>query len=151
MNRSSQHGFSFIELLIALAIAALAASIAVPSYQRYLLRMKVSVAIADISKIALAIGKYDAQNNAMPPDLNALGYGDLLDPWGNRYYYLSFDDIKGHGSQRKSKNLVPINSEYDLYSAGPDGQTKSPLTAKQSRDDIIRANDGGYIGVASDY
>jgi general secretion pathway protein G len=151
VNRSSQHGFSFIELLIALAIAALAAAIAVPSCQRYLLRMKVSVAIADISKIALAIRKYDTQNNTLPADLNAIGYGELLDPWGNRYYYLSFDDIKGHGGQRKNKNLVPINTEYDLYSAGPDGQTKAPLTARDSRDDIIRANDGGFIGVAADY
>ena len=32
---------------------------------------------------------------------------------------------------------------------GKDGDSKSPLTAKASRDDIIRANDGGYIGLAS--
>jgi general secretion pathway protein G len=52
---------------------------------------------------------------------------------------------------RKDKNLVPINSEYDLYSVGPDGRSVGPLTAKHSRDDIVMANDGRFIGVASDY
>ena len=151
MNRSPQHGFSFIELLIALATAAMVTAIAVPSYQAYIFRTKVTTAIADISKIALAIRRYSVQYDALPPDLNTIHCGDLLDPWGNRYYYLSFDDTKGHAGQRKNKNLVPINSEYDLYSAGPDGQTAAPLTARKSRDDIIRANDGGYIGLASNY
>ena len=34
---------------------------------------------------------------------------------------------------------------------GKDGDSKAPLTAQASRDDIIRANDGGYIGLASGY
>jgi general secretion pathway protein G len=38
-----------------------------------------------------------------------------------------------------------------LYSAGADGKTVLPLTAKASQDDIIRANDGSFIGVAASY
>jgi general secretion pathway protein G len=34
---------------------------------------------------------------------------------------------------------------------GKDGQSSSPLTAKPSRDDIVRANDGRFVGLASDY
>ena len=52
---------------------------------------------------------------------------------------------------RKNRFMVPINSDYDLYSMGKDGQSVSPLTAKASRDDIIRANDGQFIGLASNY
>ena len=55
------------------------------------------------------------------------------------------------GKKRKDKSLHPLNSDYDLYSMGPDGRSVSPLTAKASRDDIIRANNGGFIGVAEDY
>ena len=44
--------------------------------------------------------------------------------------------------------MVPINTYFDLYSMGPDGQSVSPLTAKVSRDDIIYAHDGEYIGPA---
>jgi general secretion pathway protein G len=52
---------------------------------------------------------------------------------------------------RKDRFLVPINSTYDLYSMGADGKSVLPLTAKHSHDDIIRANDGTYIGVAELY
>ncbi len=47
--------------------------------------------------------------------------------------------------------MVPINSDYDLYSKGPDGASQGPLTAKASRDDIIRANNGRFIGPVALY
>ena len=47
--------------------------------------------------------------------------------------------------------LVPLNSTYDLYSKGKDGASASALNAHASGDDVIRANDGGYIGLASGY
>ena len=47
--------------------------------------------------------------------------------------------------------MVPINTDFDLYSKGPDGKSATALTAKISQDDIIRANDGQYIGRASEY
>ena len=52
---------------------------------------------------------------------------------------------------RKDQNLVPINSDYDLYSLGEDGDSKAPLTARASHDDIIRANNGNFIGLGEDY
>jgi hypothetical protein len=52
---------------------------------------------------------------------------------------------------RKDHNLHPINTDFDLYSMGPDGQSEAALTAKASRDDIIRASDGAFIGKASNY
>lgn len=55
------------------------------------------------------------------------------------------------GSARKDGNLVPINTYYDLCSVGKDGKTKLPLRAKDSHDDIIYANDGDYIGLASEF
>jgi general secretion pathway protein G len=55
----------------------------------------------------------------------------------------------GIGGARKDRFLVPINSDFDLYSMGKDGNTFLPLTAPQSHDDIIRANDGGFYGMAA--
>ena len=52
---------------------------------------------------------------------------------------------------RKDHFLVPINSDYDLYSMGPDGVSKPPLQTKVSRDDIIRASDGAFYGTAEAY
>lgn len=34
---------------------------------------------------------------------------------------------------------------------GADGASVSPLTAKSSRDDIVRANNGRFVGLASTY
>jgi len=75
----------------------------------------------------------------------------FLDPWGNPYQYLNFDTVKGVGSVRKDRFLVPLNTDYDLYSMGKDGKSQTPLTAAASHDDIVRANDGRYIGLASGY
>jgi general secretion pathway protein G len=59
--------------------------------------------------------------------------------------------MKGNGKARKDRFLVPLNTDYDLYSDGPDGKTASPITAAPSQDDIIRASDGSYVGVAADF
>jgi general secretion pathway protein G len=55
------------------------------------------------------------------------------------------------GQKRKDKNLIPINSDFDLFSMGPDGMSTSPLTANISRDDIVRGRNGDFYGVAVDY
>jgi hypothetical protein len=58
---------------------------------------------------------------------------------------------RAHGHARKDHSLVPINTDFDLYSMGPDGRSSPPLTAQHSRDDIVRANNGAFIGIASEY
>jgi general secretion pathway protein G len=143
--------FSTLELLVALCAVTVLAAVAIPSYRAYVERAKVSAAVAGILTIADSINRYIALNNTPPPDLAAIGKDTTLDPWGRPYVYLSFTGLKGKGQMRKDKNLVPINTQYDLYSVGPDGQSRPPLTAAVSRDDVIMANDGNYVGLASDY
>lgn len=74
-----------------------------------------------------------------------------LDEWGNPYQYTNIEKAKGIGALRKDKNLVPINTDYDLYSMGPDGQSASALTAAISQDDIVRGRDGAFFGIATEY
>ena len=57
----------------------------------------------------------------------------------------------GIGGARKDRFLVPINSDFDLYSIGKDGQSAAPLTALHSHDDVIRASDGGFYGLAKNF
>ena len=61
------------------------------------------------------------------------------------------DDKSIKGKPRKDHQMHPINCDYDLYSVGKDGKSEAPLTAKVSQDDIIRANNGGYVGLVSNY
>jgi general secretion pathway protein G len=145
------HGFTLIELMAAVGILAITAAIAIPSYQSHIQKARVAQATVDIIGVASAISRYNTTNNALPPDLATIGYNNILDPWGQPYVYLSFTGLKGKGQMRKDKNLVPINSQYDLYSVGADGKSKPPLTVPVSQDDVIMANDGNYIGLASDY
>jgi general secretion pathway protein G len=52
---------------------------------------------------------------------------------------------------RKDGERVPLNTDFDLYSLGPDGLSSLALPAAPSRDDVVRAANGAYIGVASNY
>lgn len=145
-------GFTLIEMAIVLIIAALLVKIALPSYSAYRDKVRVAQAKGDIRDIEIQINQYYADHKAFPVTLADIGKASLLDPWQNPYRYLDLTGNKSNiGKARKDKNLVPINSDYDLYSMGKDGKTATPLTAKPSRDDIIRANDGRFLGFGADY
>lgn len=152
-SRSGVSGVTLLEMLIVLAILAVVIGIALPSYSEHLKRTDILQATTDIGHITNEIHDYFLDRNQYPASLNDIRLHDLEDPWGNPYEYFRIEGgtHKGKGKLRKDKNLVPINSDYDLYSKGPDGRSVSPLTAKHSRDDIIRANNGGFIGIAKDY
>ena len=110
-------------------------------------------AVADIRVLDGEIGVFEVNNGRLPDSLDEIGRGTLRDAWGNGYEFLNFSTLKGagKGKMRKDRFLVPLNSTYDLYSKGKDGRSQAPLTARDSWDDVIRANDGGYIGLASAY
>ena len=126
-------GFTLIELLLALVVAATLLTLALSSYSSYMERAKVSRAEADLNTIERRISLYQTTNGALPTSLSQIGEQNLLDPWGNPYQYLDFDGLKGKGAMRKDRNLVPINSDYDLYSDGQNGATLPPVIAPVSR------------------
>lgn len=145
-----QSGFTLIEMMIAVGILAIVSSLSMSVYTDYTMGANVNRAITEIRMIDLLIKDYRLGHKANPPDLAAIGI-DYQDPWGNDYQYYDIATAKGNGQLRKDKNLVPINTDFDLYSMGPDGESVSPLTAEPSRDDIVRANNGRYVGVAEGY
>lgn len=143
-------GFTLIEVLIVAVIMGALAALAVPGYQRVVERARITKAIGDLTVVGQAAQEYYLVNDEFPPDLAAIGYDGLLDPWGNAYQYLRVQGAS-RGQLRKDRFLVPVNSDFDLYSMGPDGRSQPPFTAAASRDDIVRANDGGFVGIAQDY
>jgi general secretion pathway protein G len=147
-------GFTLIELLIALAVLSLLSAMAVPAYNAFAERARVGQAVADIGQIDMEIEKFLASNFDYPASLADLPNGAPLDPWGQPYQYLQIrdnDEPGLNGLLRKDRNLVPINSDYDLYSLGADGASRPPLTARPSQDDVVRASDGGFVGVAEEF
>ena len=148
---SPQYGFTLVELLITMAIILTLAAIAIPNLLSALNQAKIAKAVGDIRAIGTDAIEYDFTNGRYPNTLADIGYGNFNDPWGHPYQYLNFANATGKGQMRKDRFLVPINTFFDLYSMGADGQSVSPLTAKVSQDDIIWANDGDYVGLASQY
>jgi general secretion pathway protein G len=71
-------------------------------------------------------------------------------------YYQYYNPVTkkggGHGGvQRFDKLAKPLNSDFDLYSMGPDGKTAANLDKKESLDDIVRGLNGQYLGLASEF
>jgi general secretion pathway protein G len=141
--------------MIVMGIIATLAAIAVPTYTGFIYRARIIKAVSDIAGIGKAIRGAGIDSGIYPmslADVEGEDFSQVLDPWGNPYQYLNIaQGGPGKGAVRKDKFLVPLNTDFDLYSMGRDGESTAPLTAKASRDDIIRANNGGYVGRAVDY
>ncbi len=147
----AQRGMTLLELMLAVAMIGILLAVGTAGYRRYVARAQIARAVGDISEIQLAIDKFELNRGVLPDTLAEVGFGAQMDPWGRAYQYLNFADIMGLGNVRKDRNLVPINTDFDLYSVGPDGDSLPPLTAPVSRDDIVRGNDGRFIGRGEDY
>lgn len=144
-------GFTIVEVLIVIGIIGISATLAYLGYGAHVERARVRRAVVDITSLDALIVQYDILNNGLPNTLGDLGDSEVgLDPWGNPYAFARIDSIPP-GQVRKDHSLIPLNTDFDLYSSGKDGISLPPLTAQASLDDIVRANDGDFIGPAWDY
>ena len=124
-SRTSQAGFSLVEMLVVLAIVGLLVGLVGPRVLGYLADSKVKTARIQIDSTAAALDLFYLDSSRYPTTsegLNALvqkpgsastwngpymkGGQVPKDPWGNPYIYRSPGQ---HGT-------------YDLYSLGPDGR-----------------------------
>ncbi len=240
-------GFTLIEVMIAVAIAGILASLAGPAYTDFLYKARVARTVAELHGLAKELQGFALSSELYPDTLAQIGRSTMLDPWGNPYQYyrincgpvtvghlhqpdrpdgssdggivpvtgpypanggrllLTVENAQaqgliqlvagsggggsgsgggssgsgggsgaggggggaggggggagsgggppcgGVGGARKDRFLVPINSDFDIYSMGQNGQTVAPLTAPKSHDDILRASDGGFYGLAANF
>jgi len=225
-------GFTLIELMIAVAIIGILASLAGPTYTDFIYKARIARTVAELHGLAKELQGFALSSEQYPDTLAQIGRSTMLDPWGNPYQYyrincgpvtighlhqpdrpdggsegrivpvtapsstyearvyLTVESARdqqllhlvagggssgsgassapsaagaggagggggppcgGVGGARKDRFLVPINSDFDIYSMGRDGQTVPPLAAPKSHDDILRASDGGFYGLAANF
>jgi general secretion pathway protein G len=147
--RARQRGVTLLELMVVAAAVVILSMFAIPAFNTYVERSRTSRAIGDIGSIGLQLYRWQLNTRSFPATLADAGIV-ATDPWGRAYAYTRVEGTP-QNQLRKDHNLHPINTDFDLYSVGPDGNSQKPLTAGPSRDDIIRANNGAYIGVAANY
>jgi type IV pilus assembly protein PilA len=81
--KRAQQGFTLIELMIVVAIIGILAAVALPAYQDYTKRSRVSEGLSLAAGAKTAMAEYYASNNAWPADNAAAGVAAKADINGN--------------------------------------------------------------------
>ena len=151
-ERRHGRGFTLVELAIALAIMGILGALTITQYMAYIERVRVARAVIELKDISAQLDPIAFEGGALPNALADIGIVGRKDPWGRPYAYLKIRGNPGAAFRaRQDQFLVPINSDYDLYSRGKDGKTQIRITHLLSLDDVIRGNDGAFLGLAAKY
>jgi prepilin-type N-terminal cleavage/methylation domain-containing protein len=98
MGMNSQRGFTLIELMIVVAIVGVLAAIAIPAYNNYVKRAKMSEVLAALDAIATGAGEYHSAVGYYPfatygcnnLAYYSVAYADIiLEDSSDRNYYLN--------------------------------------------------------------
>ena len=73
MKRSMQKGFTLIELMIVVAIIGILAAVALPAYQDYTIRAKVTEGMLAASACKTGVSEFLQTNGTFPADANSAG------------------------------------------------------------------------------
>jgi general secretion pathway protein G len=145
-------GFSLVELMVVVTILALLTLIALPSFTMLKDLAKNARAETEIRAMEKGFALYVNDNYGLPAGLAAIPGAVINDPWGNPYEYWK---ITGPGDANAYSPGVPgtdqINTDYDLYSKGKDGQSLKGLSDPTCADDIIRCGNLGKVVLADKY
>ncbi|MCM0081466.1 type II secretion system GspH family protein [Geomonas sp. Red32] len=149
-----QEGFSLIEMVVVVAIIAILASLAIPAYSQIEDLARNARAVVEIREMEHAIAAYSIEHGGVyPTTLADIGRPNAIDPWGARYVYSDFkppNDAPRLGSIGSSDDQW--NTDFDLYSLGTDSDSKaSNFIDPSTQNDVIRAGNGAYCGLARDF
>lgn len=144
-------GFTLIEMLVVVMIIGILAATAMVKITGLMESTRRSLAISQLRELQRLVDTFQAVNGKPPDAWLDMGMGPLpKDPWGNEYVYQSHA-VVSILLFRTDGLLIAINTDYDLFSKGKDGQWLPDILGLLSSDDVIRADNGRFFGMAKDY
>lgn len=143
--------FTGTGVAVMMAIISIVIAFALPAYTSHLERNEKRAAVATMMTLSEHINGYLTRHKRLPESLDVLELSNpAIDPWGRPYIYIRGSRDNGLSLPKVHDSGRPLNTDYELYSKGPDGETNNRVSSPVSQDDIIRAGNGRYIGIASD-
>lgn len=115
-NRRGSRGFTLIELLIVMSIIGILAAIAVPSYQRSVIRAREAVLQEDLYQMRRAIDAFYADNAKYPDSLEELVEKKYLRGVPNDPFTTSAETWETVPPEASAEGETPVGGVFDVHS-----------------------------------
>lgn len=124
----NQKGFTLIELMIVVAIIGILAAVAIPAYQDYTIRARVTEGLNLASSAKLAVSETAITNNALPATQAATGYTSpaatpnvtsiAIADDGTAAITITYTAAAGNGTIIMTPTLQPANGDITWICTG---------------------------------
>ncbi|MFS1975762.1 pilin [Vibrio splendidus] len=122
-KRTSQKGFTLIELMIVVAIIGVLSAIAVPAYKDYVAKSTASSALATLKSLLTNADLYAQNNSTATTDLGEFGGLSTMNPLGT-----ISAAIAGAGAVSTASSTLTFTFDSDAAASGNIQYSKTPIT-----------------------